>query len=69
MNNQVIDQAGRHLVLGRMKKQMETITCLSFRYTGLEEYRSALAAEIAAVKPLKRKKRFSFLNPENLLQV
>jgi len=43
---------------------METIQCLGFRYCGLDDYRSSLMVDL--VKPLKRKKRFSFLNPENL---
>jgi hypothetical protein len=50
-----------------MKKQMETIVCLGFRYTGLDEYRAALIVD--QVKPLKRKKKYSFINPENLPMV
>jgi hypothetical protein len=50
-----------------LKKNFETLACLGFRYTALDDYRNALLLDL--VKPLKRKKRFSFLNPENLLQV
>ncbi len=56
------------MVLARMKKHFETISCLGYRYTGIEEYKSALSAEIV-VKPLKRKKKYSFINPENIIQV
>lgn len=37
------------------------------RYCGLDDYRAALIVDM--VKPIKKKKRFSFLNPENLPMV
>jgi hypothetical protein len=43
---------------------MDTIQCMGGRYCGLDDYRAALMLDL--IKPLKRKKRFSFLNPENL---
>ena len=50
-----------------MKKHMETIFSMGHRYCGLDDYRAALILDM--VKPLKRKKRFSFLNPDNLPMV
>jgi|APCry1669190288_1035285.scaffolds.fasta_scaffold671955_1 hypothetical protein len=48
-----------------MKKTFETLHSMAFRYCALDIYKEALAAELP-VKPLKKKKRFSFLNPDNL---
>jgi len=48
-----------------MKKTFETLHCMGFRYSALDVYKEALNAELP-LKPLKKKKRFSFLNPENL---
>ena len=49
-----------------MKKTFETLHCMASRYVALDQYKEALAAELP-LKPLKKKKRFSFLNPDNLL--
>lgn len=38
---------------------------LANKYTGLDEYRKCLLIDIQSV-PLKKKKIYSFLNPENL---
>jgi len=51
-----------------MKKIFETIHCLGFRYTGLDPYKESLQAELLA-KPIKKKKRFTFINPENLIMI
>jgi hypothetical protein len=40
---------------------------MGHRYCGLDDYRAALILDM--VKPLKRKKKFSFLNPDNLPMV
>ena len=48
-----------------MKKLLETAGILAYRYTCLDEYKQVLYSDIA-VKPLKKKKHFTFLNPANL---
>lgn len=50
-----------------MKKLLETIGMLGLRYVSLDDFRSVLIADM--VKPLKKKKLYTFLNPENLLMV
>lgn len=49
-----------------MKKLFETIGCIGQRYCDIEDYRQGLLSDLVSKKPLKRKKLYSFINPENL---
>ena len=48
-----------------MKKYLETIGLLALRYVGLDDYKTGLVADI----PMKKKKRYSLMNADNLYMI
>ncbi len=55
-----------------MKKLLQTLTLLSARYVSIDDFKNgllqdeALEAALAQGKVAKKKKRYSFKNPDNL---
>ena len=56
-----------------MKKLLQTLTLLSVRYVSIDDFKNALqqadAQDASQGKISKKKKRYSFKNPDNLRQV
>ncbi|TNV87512.1 hypothetical protein FGO68_gene11572 [Halteria grandinella] len=64
---QILDLGTRNLILSKMKKLFEGLGQLNSRYTSIEDFRQGLIADL--VKPLKKKKLRTFLNPDNLIVI